>query len=195
MRLLFIRHGQSEGNITEWVYGQDDLPLTELGKQQAQTTQNHVNRLVDGEITAVYASDLQRAIHTAEIVCPDFDVTTDARFREFDFGEATGEILSDYLEANPEIATTPTDPFPGGESAEELFNRVSAGVLDLVGRHDADDTLVVVMHSGPLECLYNFVNDNKIASDTPAIHTADVIDVFFDGSEFEICDHYQPNHP
>ena len=35
MKLYLIRHGQSEGNVKDLWYGRSDLPLTELGRQQA----------------------------------------------------------------------------------------------------------------------------------------------------------------
>src|SRR5436190_12712237 len=59
--IYFVRHGE---------YDWDDQPhptkgLTLLGKQQAQIT---ADRLSSVRVAAIYSSDLQRAIETAEII-------------------------------------------------------------------------------------------------------------------------------
>ena len=40
--LIFVRHGQSEGNLKKIFTGQLDIPLTELGRAQAQRTAEYL---------------------------------------------------------------------------------------------------------------------------------------------------------
>ena len=62
-RIIFVRHGQSEGNLVRSFLGHTDLPLTELGHKQAEATAEY---LKDTDIDIIYASDLKRAWQTAE---------------------------------------------------------------------------------------------------------------------------------
>src|SRR5262245_20577361 len=58
-RILLVRHGQSEWNAAGRWQGQQDPPLTELGRRQARAAAETI-----GAIEAVFASDLQRALET-----------------------------------------------------------------------------------------------------------------------------------
>ena len=62
-RLLFVRHGQSLGNLTGRFLGITDLDLSPLGAVQARRTADY---LKDEKIDVIYASDLIRACHTAQ---------------------------------------------------------------------------------------------------------------------------------
>lgn len=64
MKLYLIRHGQSEGNVKDLWYGRSDLPLTELGRQQAAQVGQ---KLRDIPLAAAYYSPLQRAADTCRI--------------------------------------------------------------------------------------------------------------------------------
>ncbi|HEY0172637.1 MAG TPA: histidine phosphatase family protein, partial [Pyrinomonadaceae bacterium] len=61
-RVLLIRHGQSQGNAERRVGGHSPTPLSELGHRQAEAT---ARALVNERVTAVYSSDLLRAVQTA----------------------------------------------------------------------------------------------------------------------------------
>ena len=67
MRILLLRHGQSEANKEHIIQGHMDSPLSDLGRDQAK---NVGKKLLDSEITfdAVYSSDLIRAKETAKII-------------------------------------------------------------------------------------------------------------------------------
>ena len=61
--LIFVRHGQSKYNRSRKFTGQQDAPLTMLGREQAERTAIYLDRF---PITRIYASDLIRAVQTAE---------------------------------------------------------------------------------------------------------------------------------
>ncbi len=65
MRLLLIRHAESEGNAENRFQGQRDFPLSVRGVEQALRL---AARLKDRHIDHIYASPLSRADHTARIV-------------------------------------------------------------------------------------------------------------------------------
>ena len=65
MRLLFVRHGQTVGNILRQLQDDHD-PLTELGRRQAYEVAAHLATLETAE--ALYCSPLPRALDTATTI-------------------------------------------------------------------------------------------------------------------------------
>lgn len=57
--LIFVRHGESEGNRSDSFNSHVNVPLTNLGKRQAQKTAEFLDRY---KIDAVYSSDLARGL-------------------------------------------------------------------------------------------------------------------------------------
>src|SRR6266436_6513686 len=68
MKLIAIRHGETEWNVQGREAGQLDSVLTERGIQQARLVAGRLNRAA---FHALYSSDLGRAIQTAEIIPPN----------------------------------------------------------------------------------------------------------------------------
>ena len=64
--IILTMHGQTQWNVEGRIQGQIDTPLNENGRQMSLALRN---RLADEQITAIYASDLRRAIETAHS-CP-----------------------------------------------------------------------------------------------------------------------------
>jgi len=71
MRLLIARHGQSTWNLEGRYQGHQDPPLSDLGRRQAHLLRVRLSR---EPLTAVYASDLERAWRTAEIIADEHRV-------------------------------------------------------------------------------------------------------------------------
>ncbi len=61
--ILLVRHGQSEGNEAGRFGGHGPTPLTALGREQAQLTAQAL--AAEGGLTAIFCSDLARAVETA----------------------------------------------------------------------------------------------------------------------------------
>lgn len=68
LRIYLARHGQDEDNAAGILNGHRDMPLTEIGVGQARTVAGKVSA-AGLKFDAVYASPLQRAFRTAEIIC------------------------------------------------------------------------------------------------------------------------------
>ena len=64
-KIYFIRHGESEWNVTDQICGQTDVPLTEKGHKQAEKTGKNI---VESGISAdlILCSPLLRAKQTAQ---------------------------------------------------------------------------------------------------------------------------------
>jgi len=99
LRVLVVRHGQSEWNAVGRWQGQADPPLTELGLHQAAHAAQHV-----GAVDAVVASDLERSLTTAAIIAELIGigpVLVDEGFRERDAGEWQGLTKAEIAEGWP----------------------------------------------------------------------------------------------
>lgn len=157
MRLLLVRHGQSQANIDGVIQGADD-PLTDLGRQQAHRAGRWIGDR--HEATHLYASPLARARETAEIIGTFIDREPElvAGLAEINAGHAVGMTWDAWSAANPEQAArirsterTIEDRWEGGESGQEFIDRVFAAYDEIVTRHlGSDDVVVVVSHGGPL---------------------------------------------
>ena len=155
-RVLMARHGNTTGNSAERFWGQTDVELSAEGKSQAKRL---ADRLADEKIDAIYSSQLRRAKATAEIIASrhQLDVIACPELLEINFGEVEGLSFAEIGQRYPELVSawstrTPSSRFPGGESVNDLYQRVSKfpGRLDA---HDSDGTVMVVAHSGVLRLL------------------------------------------
>ncbi len=152
-RLLLARHGQTARNAAGRYQGQTDVPLNETGRRQAQAL---AERLASEAIDAVYASDLQRAQATAELVAAPHGlrVQTEPRLREINFGAWEGLTYEEIKTRDPERqAAWYDDPLhtspPDGETLTQVAERVQAALAEIVQAHP-DETVLIVAHGGTL---------------------------------------------
>ena len=157
MRLLLIRHGESEGNAERRLQGRGEYPLSDRGREQARRL---AERLGDeyGGVAAIYTSSLSRAAETAQILAEVIDapVIGDDRLREYDVGKLTGLTMEEIRERFPQVyAAWEKDveewvPFPGSEGNEGFDRRVRQVFAEIIARHGSDENVIVVSHGGTL---------------------------------------------
>ena len=92
--IFLVRHGETVDNARQIMQGQTQGDLNEVGRQQAQQV---AERLSTEAIDAVVASDLRRAIQTAEVIAKShgLPVVTTPLLRERDWGSFTGRFIPD----------------------------------------------------------------------------------------------------
>src|SRR4030042_6000086 len=149
--ITLLRHGESEGNISEVVQGQSDYPLTPAGMEQAQ----HIASIWKSEGTTfdlIISSPLKRACQTAEIIASSLKVPIeyDLAWKERNFGHLQGIKLEDINLLTPPVDFFhPYDPMGGnGESQVDLFTRASMALQNIL-RLPAGSYLIV-SHGGIL---------------------------------------------
>jgi 2,3-bisphosphoglycerate-dependent phosphoglycerate mutase len=133
--LLFMRHGTTALNAAGLRCGGDvDLPLTELGHQQAALAAQRL-AAVRPRIGVIVVSALQRTQQTAAIVghaLRGVDIVIEPAFNERRLGEWNRRPIAE-TQAALEAGITP----PGGESNAEFTQRiadaVTATLLPLLG--------------------------------------------------------------
>jgi alpha-ribazole phosphatase len=147
-RLYLARHGQVEGYERVPIYGHTDVPLTEVGLLQFEKL---AERLRFTKLTAIYSSDLKRAVIGARIIGRHHDVPHHVfpELREIYFGDWEGLGLQDVRERFPEeVLSRMSDPVnfraPGnGESIAELSQRVMPCFERILSRQQSRDFLIV----------------------------------------------------
>lgn len=92
--LFLVRHGETVDNVRQIMQGQTQGCLNERGREQAEQV---ARRLANEPIDAIVASDLRRAIQTAEIIAAPhgLPVRTTTLLRERDWGSFTGRFIPD----------------------------------------------------------------------------------------------------
>jgi len=150
-RLLLVRHSRSAWNSEGRIQGQADIPLDEIGLQQAQRV---AERLKAQPIDVFYSSPLQRARATAEVLAEKIDlpITCDARLMEYDFGVISGLTWEGVVANHPEFARRWDDdawavPIAGSEGRVHFAARVMAVMNDIIARHP-EQQVAIIAHGG-----------------------------------------------
>jgi 2,3-bisphosphoglycerate-dependent phosphoglycerate mutase len=152
-RVLLIRHGQSQGNAERRFGGHSPTPLSELGHRQAEAT---ARALSDRGVTAIYSSDLLRAVQTAEPLAraTGLDITKTTALRERGVGLMEGLTFEEAAAAHPEeyaalIRRDFEHVLAGGESYRQLLDRAAAE-LDRAIEQNRGGTLALFSHTGTI---------------------------------------------
>ncbi|WP_110669820.1 histidine phosphatase family protein [Salinicola halophilus] len=136
---VFLRHGESTRNQERRIGGQQDVALTERGREEARLAHALVGD-IDWSLTVT--SPLVRARETAEIALGRAPDRLDARLMERHWGEFEGQPIPARLP----YLDTPV----GGESWAAFVARLVAGLNDAL--NEAERPLIVG-HSGLVRAL------------------------------------------
>jgi broad specificity phosphatase PhoE len=157
MRLLLIRHGETDWNATLKYQGHADIPLNEQGREQARKVGARVARY---GAAALYTSDILRAAETAAIVG---EITGLAprpmpNLREIDVGRWEGLTPEELYRRFPEhMAAFDRDPARtvrlGGESYAQLQDRALVALKAIHAAHPGDELVLAVSHGGTIRAL------------------------------------------
>lgn len=163
--LLLIRHGQTDWNVQGRYTGQSDIPLNEVGREQAQQA---AAQLRHEPPDVIMTSDLIRAYETAEIIAEacDIPVKTDPRLREINQGVWEGMYFLDIkARFAAEFAAREADPLsvapPGGETVGQVRERVIAAITEAVRTYPGK-RIAVVAHGLTLALIKAYVTDHPI---------------------------------
>lgn len=181
-QLLLARHGETEWNAAGRIQGQQNSNLSARGRAQAHRL---AQRLATTPLQAIYASDLARAMQTAQIVAAPHGLPVQALpgLRERGYGAWEG-LTPDQVEAADYehwyryYVTREFDaPVPGGETWAQVRVRMGAardrvqadfpGLADkvlLVGHGASLRTLIADALDAPLPMLRHFHLENTSLS-------------------------------
>ena len=155
-RIFLVRHGQSRGNAEGRFGGHGATPLSERGRAQAEAT---ARSLAAENVTAIYSSDLLRAVETATPLADalDLEINRSEAFRERSVGRMEGLTFEEAAAKFPvEYAALLRRDFEhvleGGESYRQMLDR-SARALDSAIAANRGGTVAVFSHTGTIGIL------------------------------------------
>ncbi|WP_248310243.1 histidine phosphatase family protein [Bosea sp. 117] len=157
-RIFLVRHGETDWNLAGRLQGGQDIPLNDLGREQAARAARVVERLSGNPSGLAYvASPLGRTTQTmgilrAQLGLPPDDFRRDDRLKEITFGRWEGFSWPELRRRDPVgMLTRDADPWhfvpPGGENYVMLTSRVMEAVGDIV------EDSVVVTHGGVVRAM------------------------------------------
>ena len=151
--VIIIRHGQSQGNAEGRFGGHTDTPLSPRGRKQAEAT---ARALASEKFSAIYSSDLPRAMATASPLARLTGVpleTTDA-LRERSVGVLEGLTFEESAEQHPEqyqalLRRDFEHVLLGGESYRQTLDRASRKLDEAIEQHKGG-RIALFAHTGTI---------------------------------------------
>ena len=154
--LILARHGETEWNEKSLIQGAQDIPLNKRGISQAHRL---AARLADEKLAGIYASNLQRAVKTAEIIADkhNLSVKQESDLQEINFGIWEGKSFAEIEEAAPDWiekwkSRRDINAPPQGENLTQLRDRAAVALEEILEKHQGGKVLVV-SHGGLIRAL------------------------------------------
>ena len=147
-QICVARHGETDWNRSGILQGWFDVPLNELGRQQAHEM---APAFAGAGFAALWTSPLARARETAEIIATQLRLAPPSchdGLRERNFGAIQGIPKNELAELNPALLEqilrrNPAAHFVGGESMDEFAERVLGALVEIGPRHQGERVLVI----------------------------------------------------
>lgn len=147
--VLLIRHGENEWTERHKLAGRaPGVHLNKYGRQQAEALGR---RLAQTQLSAIYASPLERTMETARAIAKhhNLEIQEHAGILEVDYGKWTGRAIEKLAKKKswPVIQFYPSGAgFPGGETMYQMQSRMVQAINELVARHPGQ-TIALVGHA------------------------------------------------
>ena len=166
--IFVVRHGQTDWNKQKLMQGWADIPLNEVGLEQARLSGQKIKGV---KFDVVFCSPLKRARQTLENLEIDSnDIKFDDRIKERNYGEyeKTPKMAFDYNEFwNYSLDVK----YQKAESCKEFFDRV-IDFLEYLKKDYEGKNVLIITHAGVtkvLKCYFDgFLKDEEIASYLPS---------------------------
>jgi len=166
LKLILVRHGESEGNRDRLFTTSPSARLTELGREQALQAARLIARTFQPQ--TIVASPYARARETAEIIGRELslEVVVQEGLHEQSYGELAGKAY-DVVFDDPGYDTTRPWLYrpPGGETREEVRLRVAPVFEKLAASCEGE--VVIVSHGGVMQALWAHVAGQWEAAHLP----------------------------
>ena len=189
MRILFLRHGQTDWNAKHRIQGGiAEIDLNEDGVRQAEAAADGMSR-AGLAFDRIYSSPFRRAMHTAEIVCSRVGGTPipDERIHEINFGEYEGTPYLDGGFCDDNIRAAFENPPAYVPRGGETFDHVLSRVRDFLDNElkpieNSCRSILVVAHGGVLHAVVTLVLGLDVSrfwegrQRNCCVHVADLVD-------------------
>ena len=146
MKVVLVRHGETEWSKAGRHTGRNDVPLTDNGRRDAQLLRPRLERL---RVSAVFTSPLSRARDTCRLALPGADPQLRDELLEWDYGAYEGLTKPEIRERAPGWVLW-RDGCPDGEQPAQVGARVDRFIGEVRG---AGGDVVVFAHGHVLRTL------------------------------------------
>ena len=152
-KIILVRHGQSESNVSHHFACQFDSPLSPLGKKQAVAVAEYL--VPRYHIDKIYASTVSRTRDTVQPTAErlGLPIHPEAGLLEIDAGKWENRPTADLRANDPAFLLWGTDmahvQCPDGESMQEMFARANETVRR-IARENEGKTLLLASHWTPV---------------------------------------------
>lgn len=166
MRLLIIRHGESEADLLDVHEGRADFPLTARGHKQAEAMASYLAETY--EFDKIYCSTLRRAYQTAEHLSEKtgIPITADEHLMEFGNGLWAGLNRQTVIEKYPAVPNLPLHASVYEQESQLEFRfRAEYMLSKIVSENEDNATIAVVTHGGMIVQLYGAFLRLPVGSD------------------------------
>ena len=159
VELILVRHGRTQWNQIGKVQGRTDVPLDEVGREQASLIARRLSTL---KVDAIYSSPLSRAYDTAKAIAAfhDCGIRMAQELTEIQFGMWEGktnqELALEYAELWQDwnwIMRPETCREMGAESAYDILERAKCCLNAILDAYPEDGRVVIVSHTLPIKLL------------------------------------------
>jgi len=152
MRLIFIRHPETQANVKGLIYGRSESDYSDMGKASVSWV---VEQMKELDFDVIYASPLKRTAYLAEQIAKDHDadgIIFEDRLMEMHCGIFENMSNSDAREKYKDEYESLINNYnryviPQGESFEMVYHRVVTFLKETFKNHPAEQTIVFVAHS------------------------------------------------
>ncbi len=180
-----VRHGQTLLNSLDRAQGWSDSPLTDAGKQTAVELGHKLKGI---DFNAAYASDMLRAVQTAELVLGEnkssaIAIKKDARLREWCLGSMEAESNSVFIknvmdwmgkasfaelnESLPDVADAiyRHDTTGMAEPFQTIEERLKSAFVDMAQRHGIEENsnILVVTHAFAIKTIFHLFAPEQLS--------------------------------
>ena len=149
MRVILVRHGQTDWNESGVFRGRIDVGLNQNGFKQAELVGEALNQVA---VDAIFSSPLSRASDTAAAIAMqhDLEVRINKDFNDMNFGDwqelTRPDVENQYPDQFQIWLTAPQKTrIPRGETLAQVRRRLLSGLASLHNLY-AESTVVIVSH-------------------------------------------------
>ncbi|WP_285818121.1 histidine phosphatase family protein [Lactobacillus taiwanensis] len=155
MKLLIIRHGESEADILKVCEGWADFSLTPRGHKQAEAMSKYVSKHY--HVDKIYTSSLKRACQTAQYLekLTGLSAIKTDKLKEFNNGLRAGLPYDEAYKKYPKVELPIHASRYGQESKLNFRMRIESILSEILSQNSDDQTIVIVTHGGAITQLYH----------------------------------------
>jgi alpha-ribazole phosphatase len=197
VRVIWLRHGETEANARHYYLGHLDSALTAKGYGQVAAKVEWLAAELQGKddrAIRLYTSDLGRCVETTAAVGAALGLKPklDSRLRELDFGQWDGQTYEEVMSSGDRewMEQWYENPFdispPNGETLREMGKRVDDWMEQMMASAGANEIVIIVSHGGPIRWFQSrwLMNDASAYWQTDSVPPGGTLMAVWDGRLF-----------